>query len=225
MLYWIAISLIWMGGIFSEGIIIGICGASASGKTTLATRLQHLLPHNVTIISQDSYFKHLPHLSLQERIQFNWDCPDGLDIDLLCEQLMMIKQGYSIEQPVRNFYTFSRELFTKTVHPAPIIIVEGILIFAIEEIRKLCDIKIYIDAEADIRLIRRVRRDLQERGMSIEDILSQYVNHVKPMHKKLIEPSQIHADVIIPHGGENPISLDFIESAITQKIRLIEQKK
>ena len=202
----------------SERIIIGIAGGTASGKTTFAQKIQEVFQKDVVVITQDSYFKHLPNLSLEERMQLNWDCPDSIDFDLLQEHLQCLKVGKSIEQPVRNFFTFSRESFTKTIESASIIVVEGILIFAHPEIRDLCDIKIYVEASDDIRLLRRINRDTKERGVSLQDLSAQYIKNIKPMHDLFVEPSKVYADIIIPQGGESPVSFELIQHAVSHTL-------
>lgn len=208
-----------ISSLFSQSIVIGIAGGTASGKTTLAKKIEECFQKDVVLVSQDSYFKHLPHLSLEERIQFNWDCPNAIDFDLLEEHLAQLKEGNPIEEPVRNFCTFSREPFTKTVNSAPIIVVEGILLFANPVIKDLCDIKIFIEADDDIRLLRRITRDLQERGQTLQDVSTQYVKTIKPMHDVFVEPTKVFADLIIPKGGESPVSFDLVQSIITQALQ------
>jgi len=205
--------------LFSQNIVIGIAGGSASGKTTLAKKIEDCFQKDVILVSQDSYFKHLPNLTLEQRREFNWDCPNAIDFDLLEEHIKQLKEGKSIEEPVRNFCTFSREPFTRTVSSAPIIVVEGILLFANSAIKDLCDIKIFIEADDDIRLLRRITRDLQERGQTLEVVSKQYINSVKPMHDLFVEPTKVYADLIIPKGGESPVSFDVVQSIVTQALR------
>ncbi|MBM3198327.1 MAG: uridine kinase [Chlamydiae bacterium] len=202
-----------------SAIIIGVSGGTASGKTTFAQKIQDAFPNDVVVVAQDSYFKHLPELSLEERMQLNWDCPESVDFPLLGQHLMALKQGESIEQPVRNFFSFSRESFTRQVSPASIIIIEGLLIFTSPEIRDLCDIKIYVEASDDIRLLRRINRDMRERGGTLHDLTTQYLKNIKPMHDLFVEPSKAHADIIIPQGGESPISFDLVRNAISHALK------
>lgn len=210
----LSLCLLTCSSVFSQGVIIGIAGGTASGKTTFAQKIQEIFQKDVVLITQDSYYKHFPDLSLEEKIQLNWDCPDSIDFDLLQEHLLTLKEGDSIEQPVRNFCTFSRESFTKTIDAAPIIVVDGILLFAVPEIRNLCDIKIYVEASDDIRLLRRLNRDIESRGRNLKDLSSEYVSVVKPMHDLFVEPSKIYADIIIPQGGETPSSFDVVRYAV-----------
>ena len=207
---------------FSERIVIGIAGGTASGKTTFAKKIQELFQKDTVLITQDSYYKHFPDLTLEEKIQLNWDCPASIDFDLLEEHLIALKDGDSIEQPVRNFCTFSRESFTETIDSAPIIILDGILLFSLPEIRDLCNIKIFIEASDDIRLLRRLNRDIEERGRKLEDLSREYLESVKPMHDLFVEPSKIYADIIIPQGGETPASFDLVKCAITHTLNQLQ---
>ena len=204
--------------LLSDPIIIGVAGGTASGKTTFTQKIRAIFPDDVVIITQDSYFKHFPDLSLEERMQLNWDCPDSVDFALLREHLLALKAQDSIEQPLRNFFTYSRDSFTKSVKPTSVIVVEGILIFADAEIRDLCDIKIYVEASDDVRLLRRINRDILERGANLQDLTMQYIKHIKPMHDRFVEPTKIYADIIIPQGGESQVSFDLIRDAIAHAL-------
>ncbi|MDE3055328.1 MAG: uridine kinase [Verrucomicrobiota bacterium] len=212
------ILLLISSSLLSSPLIIGVSGGTASGKTTFTRKIQEVFPQEIVVISQDSYFKHLPHLTLEERMSLNWDCPDAVDFDLLQEHLLALKEGYSIQQPVRNFFTFSRENFTRQVSSARIIVLEGILVFTHPAIRNLCDIKIYIEASDDIRLLRRILRDIKERGANIHDIATQYVKYIKPMHDCYVEPTKDFADIIIPQGGESQVSFNIVRDAIAKQI-------
>ena len=201
-------------------LIIGIAGGTGSGKTTVVQKITGLLKkEEVVVIPQDSYYKDNSHLSMEERQEQNFDHPDSVDFDLLIRHLTELKQGRSIEQPVYSYITCSRS-GTETVHvdPAHIIIVEGILIFTCPELRKMLDIRIFVDADADDRLSRVISRDIAERGKSVEKVLSRYEKTVKPMHLQFIEPSKRYADIIVPQGGHNRVAVDILMAAIEKAL-------
>lgn len=191
-------------------IIIGIAGGTASGKSTFARNIDLKYKDKLTIISHDYYYKNRPELTLEERATINYDHPNAFDTDYMIEQLKLLKAGQSIEHPVYSYTTHSREDFTETSHPSRVIIVEGILIFENKELRDLMDIKIFVDADSDTRLSRRIVRDLESRGRSLESILDQYFTTVKPMHEQFVEPSKKFADIIVPQGGENKVALKMV---------------
>lgn len=198
-----------------KGILIGIAGASGSGKTLVAHTLYELLgTDKVVNLQEDSYYKNLSHLSFAERAKFNFDHPDAFDHDLLIKHAALLMQGKTIKHPVYDFTTHSRKKETRKVGPHQIIILEGILILAIAELRNLMDIKIYIDTPADICFIRRLQRDINERGRSVDSVIKQYQETVRPMYLQFVEPSKRYADIIIPHGGKNVIAIDIIQSKI-----------
>jgi len=219
-LFLILLSVLVVNSLYSvEKIIVGIAGGTGSGKTTLAQKIQDIFPEQSILICQDSYYKDLSYLPVHERDQRNFDHPDALDFSLLKEQLMVLKQGKAIQKPVYNFHTHTRENFSETVQPAQIIIVEGILLFAVPEVRNLFDIKIFVDTDDDVRLLRRIERDIRERSRDFISIRDQYLNTVKPMHDAFVEPSKKHADLIIPKGGENQTALSVIVSKLKEEIR------
>lgn len=191
-------------------IIIGIAGGTASGKSTFAENINLKYKDKLTILSHDYYYKSNPNLSFEERTKTNYDHPNAFDTDLLIEQLKQLKQGKSIEHPVYSYTTHLRENYTETSNPSRVIIVEGILIFENKELRDLMDIKIFIDADSDTRLSRRIVRDVETRGRSLESILNQYFTTVKPMHEQFVEPSKKFADIIVPQGGENMVALNMV---------------
>tara|TARA_Y100000589_G_C26939435_1_gene541723 strand:- start:70 stop:753 length:684 start_codon:yes stop_codon:yes gene_type:complete len=202
-----------MGNI--QPIIIGIAGGSASGKTTVTTTiLDHLDPSTFSVFSHDSYYKDLAEFKGQRPEEINFDHPNALDTELLIEHVKNLKQGKSVDKPCYDFKSFRRLEQTEKVNPRPLIIVEGILIFSSEALRKLMDIKIYVDTDADERLTRRIRRDTLERGRALEAILDRYAESVKPMHMRFVEPSKRWADVIIPRGGGNFVAIDMVLSRI-----------
>jgi uridine kinase len=195
-----------------EQILIGIAGGTGSGKTTLARKLQEAFGQQAILIEQDSYYKDHSYLSFEQRGKQNYDHPDSLDFALLREHLVALKNNCPINKPVYNFKTHSREQFTTTVQPARVIIVEGILLLAMSEIRELFDLKIFIDADDDIRLLRRIERDITERGREFSSVKAQYLSTVKPMHLQFVEPSKGFADVIIPGVGDNSAAMGLILS-------------
>ncbi len=201
-----------------EHILIGIVGGTGSGKTTLARKLQEAFGKQAILIEQDSYYKDLQGLSLEKRAQTNFDHPDSLDFALLRTHLIDLKNNKEIRKPVYNFKTHSRESHFVAVQPARVIIVEGILLLAIPEVRDLFDLKIYIDADDDVRLLRRIERDIHERGRDFFSVQSQYLTTVKPMHLQFVEPSKSFADVIIPGVGDNSAAMALIVSSLKEGI-------
>ena len=190
-------------------LIVGIAGGTGSGKTTLALRLLETFRDRAILINQDDYYKDLGHLSNEERTKHNFDHPDSIDFALLQEHLLLLKDDQPVEVPIYNFCTHSRETATHSVNPCEIIILEGILLFAVPEIRELCDLKIFLETDDDIRLLRRIERDLNERARDFSSVRDQYMKTVKPMHDAYVEPSKRYADVIIPtrHRNDNGMAL------------------
>ena len=200
-------------------LIIGIAGGTGSGKTTVVNQILNELPADeVCVISQDSYYKETHHLSYQERTKINFDHPKAIDFELLVAHITNLKKGEVIEQPVYSFVTHDRVIDTLITHPRKVVIVEGILIFNSRELRELCDIKIFVHADADERLIRRVRRDIEERGRDVNEVLSRYQNTLKPMHQQFIEPTKNYADIIIPNDRYNTVAVDIVRTVISQKL-------
>ena len=200
-------------------LIIGIAGGSGSGKTTVVRALTEQLKEKVVVIPQDSYYKDSSHLPMEERQKVNFDHPDSIDFDLLIKHLKELKKGHSVEQPVYSYITCSRSSTeTVTVHPAEVIIVEGILIFCCAELRKQMDIKIFVDADDDDRLMRVMARDILERGKTVETVIQRYSRTVKPMFLQFIEPSKRYADIIIPQGGHNKVASDVIAATIEKSL-------
>ncbi len=200
-------------------LIIGIAGGSGSGKTTVVKALTDQLKERVVVIPQDSYYKDSSHLPMEERQKVNFDHPDSIDFELLIQHLKDLKAGKSIEQPVYSYITCSRsKTETITVNPAEVIIVEGILIFCCAELRNQMDIKIFVDADDDDRLMRVMARDIIERGKTVETVIQRYSRTVKPMFLQFIEPSKRYADVIIPQGGHNKVAIDVIAATIEKSL-------
>lgn len=200
-------------------LIIGIAGGSGSGKTTVVKALTDQLKERVVVIPQDSYYKDSSHLPMEERQKVNFDHPDSIDFELLIQHLKDLKAGKSIEQPVYSYITCSRsKTETVTVNPAEVIIVEGILIFCCKKLRDQMDIKIFVDADDDDRLMRVMARDIIERGKTVETVIQRYSRTVKPMFLQFIEPSKRYADVIIPQGGHNKVAIDVIAATIEKSL-------
>ena len=196
-------------------LVIGIAGGSGSGKTTVSKEISKRLPADrVLILTEDAYYNDNSALSMDERKKINYDHPNAYDTDLLIEQLQDLLDGKAIELPTYNFNILSRAKDTIHVEPADIIILEGILVLASEELRKFMDIKLFVDADDDIRFIRRLQRDTQERGRSIDWIISQYLATVKPSYNQFVEPSKKYADIIIPQGGGNQVAIDMVSSKL-----------
>ncbi|MBO8444646.1 MAG: uridine kinase [Bacteroidetes bacterium] len=196
-------------------MVIGIAGGSGSGKTTVVKALTEQLKEKVVVLPQDSYYKDSSHLPLEERQKVNFDHPDSIDFPLLTSQLEQLKQGKTIEQPVYSYLTCSRsKTETITVTPAEVIIIEGILIFTCAELRKQMDIKIFVDADDDDRLMRVMTRDIKERGRDMAAVIERYCRIVKPMYLQFIEPSKRYADIIIPQGGHNKVAIEIIAATI-----------
>jgi uridine kinase len=205
-------------------VVIGIAGGSGSGKTTVLQRIIRAIGSDpIAVLDHDAYYKDLSHLPPEERSQFNFDHPDALETDLMCRHLDRLVAGEAIEKPVYDFTTHTRRDQTETVEPRPVIIIEGILVLAEAALEDRMDIRIYVDAADDIRLMRRIRRDLEERDRSIEGILRQYERTVRPMHLEFVEPSKRQADVIIPRGGHNRVAIQMVMSRIQDLLPGVEQ--
>ena len=199
-------------------LVIGIAGGTGSGKSTLMENLVQGFAGHVTILSHDNYYKCRDELTYEERTKINYDEPDALETDLMARHLDALRHGQAIDCPVYDFSQHNRSDKTIRIEPRRVIIVEGILIFENEELRNLMDIRIYVDTDADIRLCRRVKRDVNKRGRSLESVLTQYQQTVKPMHEKYVEPSKAHAHIIVPEGGKNVVALDMIMGRINRHI-------
>jgi uridine kinase len=200
-------------------LIIGIAGGTGSGKTTVVHQITNELPETeVGVISQDSYYKENHNLSFEERSLINFDHPRAIDFELLVAHLKELKAGNNINQPVYSFVTHNRTDDTVFTHPRKVMIVEGILILANAELRELFDVKIYVHADSDERLIRRLRRDIAERGRDMDEVLSRYQTTLKPMHEQFIEPTKAYADIIIPNDKYNTVAIDVVRAVINQRI-------
>jgi uridine kinase len=202
-------------------LIIGICGGTGSGKTTVVNKILDILPENqVAILSQDSYYKDSSNLSLEERKSVNFDHPDAIEFDLLLQHINELKKGHTIQKPIYSYITCTRSAETIPVESKDVILIEGILLFTDERIRNICNIKVFVDAPADERLMRVIKRDTVERGRDIEQTLKRYLDTVKPMHEQFIEPTKRFADIIVPLGGENTVAINILANTIRQKLGL-----
>ena len=198
-------------------LVIGIAGGTGSGKTTIARKIVEALPEGTAVLmDHDSYYRDLSHLPMEERVKVNFDHPDSLDNDLLIEHIKELRAGNGVDKPIYDFKLHTRLAETEPVPWAPVVVVEGILILADPRVRELLDIKVFVDTDADIRLFRRIRRDMRDRGRSFESIRAQYYATVRPMHLQFVEPSKRWADLIIPEGGHNMVALDMVIGKLLQ---------
>lgn len=197
-------------------IIVGIAGGTGSGKTTFAQALQAATGEDCVIISQDSYYVANTDLSFEERLKINYDHPDAFEDELLIEHLQMLRRGETIEVPVYDFEAYARTDRTIMVRPHRVVLVEGILVLASASLRSLFDLKVFVDTDPDVRILRRLVRDVQERGRSLESVHSQYLSTVKPMHEAFVEPSKKYADLIVPEGGHNQVALETVAARLRQ---------
>jgi len=196
-------------------VFISIVGASCSGKTALAKNIaKRFAGHQVSVIAEDAYYKRQDHLSIEERVVINYDHPNAFDHALLCQHIDSLKQGMSIECPTYDYVNHNRAEKTLTINATPVVIVEGILLYHMSALRDLFSLKLFIDTPLDICLARRIKRDVNERGRTVDSVLSQYQATVRPMYQEFIEPSKFYADLIVPMGGKNPIALDVLDSKI-----------
>lgn len=200
-------------------LTLGIAGGTGSGKSTVVEQILNELPEGeVSIISQDSYYKQNDHLNYEERCEINFDHPSAIDFELLKKHLIELKQGKSIEQPVYSFETHNRLEETLLTHPKKVVIIEGILIFTEKSIRDLFDIKVYVHADSDERLIRRLKRDMKERGRDLNEVIDRYQKTLKPMHEEFIEPTKSYADIIIPNDRFNTVAIDIVRTVINERL-------
>lgn len=200
-------------------LIIGIGGGTGSGKTTVVEQIIETLPQGqVAVISQDSYYKELSHLTKAERTKVNFDHPNAIDFKLLCEHLLELKQGRAVLEPVYSFVAHNRTKQTKLIQPTKVLVVEGILILTDPTIRNIFDIKVFVHADSDERLIRRLKRDITERGRDLDEVLHRYQNTLKPMHQQFIEPTKEYADIIIPNNRYNTVAVDIVRSIINERL-------
>lgn len=201
-------------------LIIGVAGGTGSGKSTVSRKVAEALRgHSVAFIEMDAYYKNYAHLPPDERRHLNWDHPERLDLGLFTEQLHALRRGESVDKPVYDFVSHTRSPTTVRVAATDVIVADGILLFVDEAIRSLCDVKVFVDADPDIRLVRRIRRDMAKRGRPLGEILEQYLTTVRPMHLQFVEPSKRYADIIVPEGGHNPVAIEMIVAQIERRLR------
>jgi uridine kinase len=204
----------------AKPLVIGIAGGSGSGKSTVARKLGEALSRSsVALLDMDAYYRNFAHLPLEERKRVNWDHPDAFDMELFASQVEDLCAGRSIEKPVYDFVTHTRSARTERVHPVDVLVLDGILLFVDAALRALCDVKVFVDADADIRLIRRLRRDVVKRGRTLDEVIAQYLETVQPMHLQFVEPSKRYADLIVPRGGHNAIAIEMIVAKIQHRLR------
>ena len=199
-------------------MIIGVAGGTGSGKTTLARHIANAFGDRVAVITHDSYYRAQNDKSIEERALQNYDHPDAFETDLLCRHLEMLANGQAVDVPVYDYTIHNRADATVRVEPKPVIVLEGILLFSDEELRNKMDLKIFVDTDADERILRRIMRDTAERGRTLESVIKQYLTTVKPMHDAFVEPFKRYADVIVPGGGDNPAALDMIITRIHKQL-------
>ncbi|HVT39960.1 MAG TPA: uridine kinase [Gemmatimonadaceae bacterium] len=201
-------------------LLMGIAGGSGSGKSTVARKIAEALsPASVAFIDMDAYYRNHVELTLEERRHLNWDHPDAFDLDLLASHLGSLARGEAIEKPVYDYASHLREAHTERVPPADVVVVDGILLFVDARVRDRCDVKVFVDTDADVRLIRRIRRDIDQRGRPLEEILEQYLSTVQPMHLQFVEPSKRYADIIVPRGGHNTVAINLIIATIFRRLQ------
>ena len=199
--------------------IIGIAGGTGSGKTTVARKIAQALPNaSVAFLDMDGYYRNFAHLPMDERRQVNWDHPEAFDLDLFVSHLSQLARGEPIDKPVYDFTTHVRSARTERITSADVIVVDGILLFVDERVRAMCDVKVFVDADPDIRLVRRIQRDMSERNRPLEEILQQYLTTVRPMHQQFVEPGKRYADIILPHGGQNAVAIEMILTTIQRRL-------
>lgn len=198
-------------------IVIGIAGGTCSGKSTLIGRLKEEFGETITMISHDYYYKAHDEMPFEERCKLNYDHPDSFETNLMLQHIEMLKNWQSVDVPIYDYTIHNRSKKTMTIKPSKVIVIEGILIFENKELRNMCDIKVFVDADADVRIIRRILRDAEERGRSLESVITQYTTTVKPMHEQFVEPSKKYADIIVPQGGHNNVAFQML----THRIRAL----
>ncbi|MCD8378775.1 MAG: uridine kinase [Lachnospiraceae bacterium] len=200
-------------------LVVGIAGGSASGKTTVVERIKEYFGDDIVVIGHDNYYKAHDDMPYEERTHLNYDHPNSFDTELMISDVMKLKAGQTVDIPTYDYSVHNRSKQTLKIVPKRVIVLEGILLFYDERLRDLMDVKIFVDTPADERLARRIRRDIAERGRSLESVLTQYQETVRPMHEAFVEPTKMHADIIIPEGGENTVGIDILQQYLCSKVR------
>jgi uridine kinase len=201
-------------------LIIGVCGGTGAGKTSVTRAIiQALGQDDVAELAEDAYYREYGHLSEAERTRINWDHPDAIEVELLLEHINRLRAGETIQRPIYDFAAYARSAETVAIAPKPVLIVEGILIFVEPQLRDIFDVKVYVDTDADLRFIRRLQRDVTERGRTAESVIGQYLATVRPMHLAFVEPEKRFADIIVPEGGENHVAIELLRGAILHAMR------
>jgi len=200
-------------------LVIGVAGGTGAGKTTVTRAITEAVGRDhVSLLPEDAYYREYRQLSEAERAAINWDHPDSIEVELLVAHIRQLREGQTVRRPVYDFAAYARSSAIVPVEPRPVLIVEGILIFVDPRLRAMFDVKVFVDTDADLRFIRRLQRDVQERGRSVESVVHQYLTTVRPMHIAFVEPSKRYADVIVPEGGENVVAIDLLRAAIVQSV-------
>ena len=206
-------------------LIIGIAGGSGSGKSTIARRLVEEFGDKVTVLRHDDYYKAHHDMTYEERTKINYDCPEAFDTELMAEHLRLLREGKPVDCPVYDYKIHDRSDEVRRVEPNEVLIIDGILVLAEKQLRELMDIKIFVDTDADVRIIRRIIRDVKERKRTLDSVVTQYLGTVKPMHEMYVEPSKKFADIIIPEGGHNIVALEMIEHRVNRELGITETSK
>ncbi len=207
-------------------LLVGVAGGTGAGKSTVVRAIVDAIGmEHVAQLPEDAYYREYAHLSEAERAAVNWDHPDAIEVDLLLEHVRTLLAGQSVDRPVYEFATYARSAETVRVDPRPVVIVEGILIYVDARLRDLMDVRVFVDTDADLRIIRRLLRDVQERGRSLESVVAQYLATVRPMHLAFVEPSKRHADIIVPEGGANRVAIDLLRAAILHSMPAFRERE
>jgi uridine kinase len=205
-------------------LIVGIAGGTGSGKSTVARKVaESLAGASAAFLDMDAYYRNFGHLPMEERRRVNWDHPAAFDTELLASHLERLVAGESVDKPVYDFVSHTRSPRTERIAPGDVVVIDGILLFVDERVRELCDVKVFVDTDADVRLIRRIRRDMAKRGRPLDEILEQYLSTVQPMHLQFVEPSKRYADVIVPRGGHNAVAIEMIVAKIQRRLSAQQQ--
>ena len=200
-------------------LVVGVAGGTGAGKTTVARAIIEAVgPERVAVLSEDAYYREYAHLSEAERTRINWDHPDAIETPLLLAHVRELLVGRAVERPVYDFSAYARSPQTVRVEPRPVVLVEGILIYVDPGLRALCDVKVFVDTDADLRFIRRLQRDVSERGRTVESVVDQYLATVRPMHLAFVEPTKRYADIIVPEGGENQVAIELLRGALLHRM-------